>query len=296
MPPEAILQALTLSAADLPFSGPFDLTPVKDNVYRLSAGARDLLLKWIQDGETMHDEVRANRDGLRGDPIAPPMVAAFEEEGGTIACWEWLDGADLRTSQRHLLPRGFGELGAFHLRRRHDGPVVSPRSRLEHASVAEFVAAEKEVLLPLVDPASRRLCAEVLDRLLLGFGTFIHGDVHPGNIILTADGLRFVDWSLAIPSLNLLDLEFVESLPLVPQMATWQYVPPPAEAHAVLDAYASACGLGAADLRRAHLAVMLWRDLYYLQSFVERSPRRPEREDPFRARIVQMIELAERAA
>jgi hypothetical protein len=142
MSPEAILQALTHGAADLPFGGPFDLAPVKDNVYRLSAGARAFLLKWIQ-GESVHDEVRANRDGLRGDPIAPPIVATLEEGGGTIACWEWLEGADLREPQRHLLPRAFGELGAFHLRRRHDGPVVSPRSRLEHASVAEFVAAER---------------------------------------------------------------------------------------------------------------------------------------------------------
>jgi len=295
MPPEAILLAMTRRAAELPFVGPFALAPVKDNVYRLAAGAQTFLLKWIPDGESMHDEVRANRDGLLGDPIAPLMVATLEEDGGTIACWEWLDGADLRAPQRHLLPRAFGELGAFHLRRRHEGPVVSPRSRRVHPSVAQLVAAEKEALLPLVEPASRQLCAEVLDRLLLGFGTFIHGDIHPGNIIMTADGLRFVDWSLAAPSLNLLDLDYVESVPIQPQPLTWPCMLSP-EADAVLATYASGCGLSAVDLRRAHLAVMLWRDIGYLQSFLERTPRRPDREDSIRARILQMIALVEEGA
>lgn len=159
--------------------------------------------------------------------------------------------------------------------------------------MAEFVGAEKEDLLPLIDPDLRQVGDEVLDRLLLGFGTFIHGDVHPGNIILTADGLRFVDWSLADRSLNLLDLEFVESVTLEPQMASWPYMPPP-EADAVLAGYSSTCGLGVEDLRRAHLAVMLWRDIGYLQSFLERTPRRPDREANLRARIGQMIGLAER--
>lgn len=38
------------------------------------------------------------------DPISPLMVTTLEVDGGTIACWEWLEGADPRAPQRHLLP------------------------------------------------------------------------------------------------------------------------------------------------------------------------------------------------
>ncbi len=283
----ALLEA---ARTQLPFGGRLELEPVKEHVFRLTSGTDRYLVKWI-DGTagSGHDEVAANRTWLSHDDIAAPrMVAAIDVDDGVVACWEWLDGDDLRAKDRDRLPEAFAALGRFHDRRRHDGPVVSPLSLEAFGTVGELVAAEIDRLVPLVDASLRSRCAQRLRRLAQGYATVIHGDAHPGNIILAPRGLHFVDWSLARPSVNVFDLDYLDSVPLEPPMPVGAYMPLP-EATAILHAYAAGCGMPAVDIAGVHVAVMLWRDLSFLESFIQR-PRRDERaEAAFRGRVSQLL-------
>jgi thiamine kinase-like enzyme len=85
--------------------------------------------------------------------------------------------------------------------------------------------------------------------------------MHPGNLILTERGVFLVDWGYATYSLNLFDLDYIQSRPLEPKGQPPWWVISPQEAREVLPAYFEACGLSHADIKRTHGAIMLWRQL-----------------------------------
>ena len=288
---DEILPFLNSSLPDPQFGRPLSASALKEDVYRLQAGSRLFLLKWIaNDRPGPHKELAVNREYL-GDSndLAPSLIWSLDLEGGSLACWEWLEGPDLREPHRALLPDAFTVLGAFHVRRRHDGPVFAPTAGGSHDSVDLMITAEKEHLLPVVEPSLRGAAATILDRLRSGYGTLIHGDVHPGNIIKTRDGLRFVDWSLSRPTLNYSDLDYVESVVLNPPFASWPYISP-VESSAVLDAYAKGCGIEDVDIHAVHLAMMLWREIGFLEHYLGESTVREERVVGTSARIEQLIQ------
>ena len=285
-----LIAALEAAEGSLVFGGPIALDPIQKNVYRLTAGSSAYLLKWIDDDDErgLH-EIDANRNFLTERDIAAPLLIMTRRvDGGTVACWEWLDGSSLRDRHRSLLPTAFSEIARFHARRRHDGPVVSPTLRQTLPSVAALVDAEIEHLLPVVERSQRRVCAACLMRLVQGYATVIHGDVHPGNIVLTERGLHFVDWSHAVASLSFFDLEYVESVPLDPPMQSGAYMPPP-ESAGILKAYADHCGIPDLDITGVHLAVMLWRDLHYYVSSRQQAHRDERRDAIYRRRLAQLI-------
>ena len=132
--------------------------------------------------------------------------------------------------------------------------------------------------------------AAILRRLGRGFGTVVHGDVHPGNFLASADGMALVDWSMARPSLHLLDLDYVDSLDLEPPNCHWSTLRPP-EADAVLSAYAAAIGWSMADVRHAHVAVMAWREASGVLSLLDKPERAPAC-NAMRARLRQILAAA----
>lgn len=268
-PQAALLATLEQQRSALPVAGELALTPLRNHAYRLEHAGGFLFVKWLADDDRYSaNEIRVNQIGLtRGDIVVPRLVSVLQDSGGSIAIWEWLPGQDLRGEHRHRLPEAFAELGRFHTRRRHDGPVVSPTTLLHYPSLAAMLAAEVDHLCTPHPPELRGHCAAALSSLLpLGYATFIHGDLHPGNVMLTPRGLVFTDWGYAIPSLNLFDLEYVHSIELGYDF--WAYMCPP-ESLPLLDAYFASSGLAPADGRRAHLAVMLWSELRMHSSFVE---------------------------
>jgi thiamine kinase-like enzyme len=288
-----LLEILERSASELPFDGHLELEQIQQDVFRLSADSDPYFMKWIpRDNKAVHDELGAHEAGrLASEELAPSLKAVLEQSGGRIAIWEWLEGGDLRVDRRDRLPEAFSVLAAFHQRRRHDGPLISPHSRQQFSSASDLVSAEQAQLVPLVEAPAQGTAGACLDRLRIGYGTYIHGDMHPGNVLATAAGLRIVDWSLSIPSLNLFDLDYVESVALDPPSKFWAYMLPP-ESESVLKAYASRCGLEGSDILQVHLAVMLWRELGYLEHFLKAGAKKVRQARQSRARIAQLLERA----
>jgi thiamine kinase-like enzyme len=119
---------------------------------------------------------------------------------------------------------------------------------------------------------TRKRCTEVIARLEAGFATLIHGDMHPGNVIATPEKIWLVDWSYACNSLNLFDLDYVQSFPIESSGPAWAQIYPE-EARMVLPAYFKAAGLEGLDITRIHQAVMVWSLLRSIENAVKNGYR-----------------------
>jgi len=264
--PDRIVNVLRNTQGQLALQPGFGLTPVQENVYLLVHGGQAYHVKWIPaDDKLGRNEVRVNQTVLRDcSAPAPRLLFVTETDGGLVAVWEKLDGADLPTDNRQALPEGFRVLGRFHLAQRCGGPVHSIVTDKDYATIGEMLRDELELhCSPLVDGQSvQQTCAPVMTALDSGFPTFVHGDVHPGNIITNSSGIYFIDWAYAHRGVNLLDLDYVESIELESDGKTlpWWTIGP-AEAGPVLSAYFEACGLSHLDIRNVHRAAMLHAQL-----------------------------------
>jgi Ser/Thr protein kinase RdoA (MazF antagonist) len=141
------------------------------------------------------NEVNVNTTVLRDNSApAPRLVFVTQTDGGLVAAWEKLDGADLRVHNRGALPRAFGVLGRLHLAQRCDGPIHSNITDKDYPAIGEMLRDELDLhcsLLPDGQSVGQR-CARVLAPLEQGFTTLMHGDFHPGNIIVNAKGSSFL--------------------------------------------------------------------------------------------------------
>lgn len=96
-----------LHQAPLPLLSPPSgtLEQLQEGVYHLRGGALDLFVKWIADNDPygVH-ELQVNQWLLGQNHIATPRLLFTSRQGAaTVACWEWLDGSDLRTTHRAAL-------------------------------------------------------------------------------------------------------------------------------------------------------------------------------------------------
>ncbi len=239
------------------------LEQVQEHAFHLYCRDRSLFLKLIpHNDERGKNEICVNRAVLSSADIpAPRLVFILDSGEFSLAAWEWLDGSDLRELHREYLPAAFARLGSFHAAQRHRRPVSSPVTGRAFGSIAEMLHADAVFLCSFYDPSFETRCVRHFSLLEAGYPTFIHGDLHPGHICFTPGGLKFVDWSYAIHSLNLFDLSYVWSVPLDKERTPW-WIITPSEAQIVLPAYFIACGMGNCDYRPIHQAVMLWSELW----------------------------------
>ena len=238
---------------ELGLSASASLVSLTERSFQLQDGDSRFLVKWIADSDTWgQNEIRANMALVQlADAPAPRMVSTVEVAGATIACWEWLAGTDLRVHSRELLPTAFAQLGRFHLARRHHGPLCSPTTGKAYGTIEALLAHELALLSASLDGAIRASCAPFFGLLgQAGYPTIVHGDMHPGNILSCADGLRFVDWAYSLSSLNLFDLSYIQSVPLAGDSEAAWWAIGPQEARAILPAYFQASGLDAANYPR----------------------------------------------
>lgn len=245
--------------------GDFLLEPLQDRVYGLMTdlGKRFFVKVIPEDDQRGNNELYVNQTYLKTAKLpAPQLLFSVKIPGATAACWEWSAGMDLRYRHRELLPQVYARLGQFHLAQKNEGHVCSPTTYAEYDSIPAFLVGELEDLGPFLDQAEQRRCAAAFSLLEAGFVTTIHGDMHPGNVRRTEDGFQVVDWEFSVNSLNLLDLDYLQSLPGLetePGNEWWNILPE--ESEKILPAYFEACGMGAVDWRPIHLAVMAWAAL-----------------------------------
>jgi len=135
-----------------------------------------------------------------------------------------------------------------------------------------MLVSESDRLTAHFDENIRVRCGEIISRLAAGYPTLIHGDVHPGNFLLSDRQIYLVDWSYACNSLNLLDLDYIHSLTIQVGNLPWTIIQP-TEAAMVLPAYFRAAGLGHLDPFLTHQAVMVWNLLRNHENFVQNGYR-----------------------
>lgn len=248
-----------------------DLDKLHERTYRLRGRDRSYFIKWISNSDEYGiNEIMVNREILPTANIPTPRLL-FESKGeeATLACWEWLEGVDLRHQHRNLLPKAFAMLAEFHAAQRHDKSVYSHATHQAFSTIKEMLEAEADLLCSFCGGSARSRCESILLPLEVGYSTLIHGDMHPGNIRFTQHGLEFVDWGYCTSSLNLFDLDYVRSVPLGEQQVPW-WIITPSESESVLPAYFEACGLGDLDYTRVHQAVMLRSELGSYRNCIQR--------------------------
>jgi len=243
---------------------PYTLEALQENAYGLYSATARLFLKWIAaDDPYGQNEIRINRQlASTVDFPGPHLLFSVPSGQAMLAGWEWAAGSDLRQHQREALPHAFAELGRFHARHRNAGSVYAPNTRHFYATLAAMLDAELAALTVGLERAVVAQCAEAFQRLSAGYVTYIHGDLHPGNIRAAAARIQFVDWGYAANSLNLFDLGYVQRHQGqgVDANAWWQIKP--SEADAVLAAYFAASGMPQVDWKPLQWAVEVWSALY----------------------------------
>lgn len=259
-----ILAALASCALPSPVTAT-DLVLLQERVYQLRSGPEHFFIKWIADDDPkgLH-ELAINQVLVDQHQLATPrLLFTARCATGTVAGWEWLTGDDLRHQHRDWLPTAFAMLGRFHQAHRYDGPLVSPTTEQRFGTIRQLLDAELDFLggwYIVEQDTIKARCREMWRTLEAGYPTLIHGDLHPGNLRLTAQGLFFVDWSYARQTLNFFDLDYVQSIRLPGETEQpWWLIPPTAAA--VLPAYFAACGLAHLAPEPVHLAVMAWNEL-----------------------------------
>ncbi len=240
-----------------------DFEPVQENAFCLRTSP-PFFIKYIADDDDLgNNEIWVNQTILPTASILNPrLIFTIKTTDATIAGWEWLDGADLHEQHRDLLPKAFEQLGYFHAQQRHNNPVSSLITRRTFTTIPDLLKAEFEFLLTFHDNSVCHHAKIAISLLETGYPTYIHGDVHPGNIRLTSQGLQFVDWGYCTSSLCWFDLGYVQTIILDDtQDQDWWCITPD-EAQLVLPAYSLACGVDTYDYKQIHPAVMFWSELW----------------------------------
>lgn len=270
-----LIQALRNEVPEFADINEQQLEPIQEGAYRLHT-APSYFIKWIpNDDQLGQNEIWVNRTILKKVTIPTPrLFFTIRGAEATIACWEWLEGVDLRFQHREWLSVAFAMLGDFHRQQRNSQPVDSLITHRSYTSIGELLKIELEFLCAYHDRSVHRKAREIFALLEVGFPTYIHGDLHPGNLRLFGDDLRFVDWSYCKNSLSLFDLGYVDTITFdSTELNEWWRITPE-ESISVLPAYYNACGLGRVDYTQIHYAVMLWAKLWSYFNCVKNAKKR----------------------
>jgi hypothetical protein len=151
----------------------------------------DAVVKLYRDGFGGHEAEAAALACLDGTRIAPHLLDTVTIDGRTGLVLQRLDGIDMLTLlQRHpwrLL--GLARMLAHAARRIHRVQAPADLPELIEVLDERIAAADLESRL-------REFALRILGTLPPG-DRLCHGDFHPGNAVVTADGTSIIDWPAA---------------------------------------------------------------------------------------------------
>jgi hypothetical protein len=133
-------------------------------------------------------------------------------DGGMIAVFDWVTGATLRDAAGHELPSFFSHLAKWHQGNAGLGPVHSRFTQCDYGTLVDFLTDELDYHLRHIKLNFRNEAIySLIKPLSLGFPTYIHGDVHPGNIVQCENGhFVLLDPEYLHVGCNYLDLDYVD--------------------------------------------------------------------------------------
>jgi hypothetical protein len=186
---------------------------------RLECPARPLFVKAVgaalnPDSPMMHRREAVVSAALPDSALCPTLLDTYDDGDWVALAFEAVDGRPPRHPwERHELASVLQALGAL-----HDALTPSPAPQIEPAAAylqklfggwAELAARAE--LPAALDPWARAHLSRLAE-LETGWPaacagpTLVHGDIRSDNLLLTADGVVFVDWPHAAIGTPVLDL------------------------------------------------------------------------------------------
>ena len=147
-----------------------------------------LLRAGVSDNALAYEEA-AMRAGRAALPLVPSVVGRVEVDGRPGLVMERVDGQDLvrLLSRKPWTVSRVGTITGDVHAQLHD--VVAPP-----AFITPDARARLWIASPIVPEHARRAALEQLESLPDG-DRLLHGDFHPGNILMSARGPVVIDWS-----------------------------------------------------------------------------------------------------
>ncbi|CAN5711602.1 hypothetical protein BH23DEI1_BH23DEI1_12020 [soil metagenome] len=270
--------------------------PERRYVARLDGSGTSLTLKMHRPGAFERARMNVKVISATGDVRTPKMVGRSRRHG--IVALEWLEGPILAdvfaagaVDTAHV--RNVGEA----LRSLHTLAAIPlrARDRLSEIATVGALSTSLQMLLPeralWIDSLARRLAARLEE--LPEERRVIHGDFHAGQVVLTADGVTFIDLDEAALGDPLADLgtflaerEYAAIAAGSPvAMLDWVSA-------SLLEGYAGAQGARLSALS-VHTAIGLFARAPH--PFRNREPAWPDRVEAVLARSAQHLDAPRRA-
>ena len=206
-----LLQTLTIHDIEVDTESVAELGP---NAWRAQTASGQVVIRFVG-----QEYLRASRaiNTMLEQPtsrfdLLQPMRKCFPCEGGVVAVFDWISGTTLRQTRRRELPLFFTRLAHWHSSNKGVLPMYSRYTGEEHVSLDDLLTAELLIHLDFLCLADLgKACRDMLWPLATGFPTYIHGDVHPGNVVRQPGGeYILVDPEYLHVGCNYFDLDYVD--------------------------------------------------------------------------------------
>lgn len=185
-----------------------------DKKYRVLTGTGETCLLRVSDIECLaakqkEYEIIRKFAGI-GFPMSQPVSFGISEDGTKVhMLLTWVDGKDLETAlpempaaQQYRLGREAGRI----LRQIHSLPLDRqdvPAETKKAKKLRQLTSYENSTVRIPGDETALRYVKENIDRIWQVPPAYLHGDYHPGNLILTPDGrigvIDFNRWEVGDP-------------------------------------------------------------------------------------------------
>ena len=144
----------------------------KENFIAVKSDERSFIQKYPQDTQTNHFK---KLNALKTQDLYPHAMKEINSETKTVSC-DFLDGGELRSSENHY------EVISNFLDQRQETSGIG------------FVSSTPDVEDIFEANLDQNLLQRICDEKYWGV---IHGDLHPGNLVINKNHAIAIDWDLA---------------------------------------------------------------------------------------------------